>query len=413
MSRSFRFSAVIVLTALLSPTFAAEAQEVHPYHLGPQERLRVYVHEWPILTGEFAVSASGTLNLPMVGAILAKDRDTTQVAADISIRLQQAAKLASPPETMVDILQYRPFYILGGVERPGSYEYRPDMLVINAVALAGGVYRTGWAAERDVITARGQAQLGNEQLHLMRARELRLNAEANGAEALPAPQGDWSPEETVYLDQERNLFSSRLEQHRNQHDALSKSLVLLEGEIEALEGQAQAAKKQETSVKKELEETRGLVARSLAPAPRILPIERTLAQIEREQKEIVTAIMRARQQINHTTMQRDTLNDERRSAALTDLQTLQSRRHELNQQVSSASDVMRSTNSAEQPGASIEPVYTIVRKRKGVATEISASETTPLEPGDIVKVSQTDPRRQQRSEGSRTENPKEAAVQTR
>jgi polysaccharide biosynthesis/export protein len=33
---------------------------------------------------------------------------------------------------------YRPIYILGQVARPGRYEYRDGMTVINAVALAGG-----------------------------------------------------------------------------------------------------------------------------------------------------------------------------------------------------------------------------------------------------------------------------------
>ena len=37
-----------------------------------------------------------------------------------------------------EVVNYRPFYILGEVKRPGSYPYVSGMTVINAVALGGG-----------------------------------------------------------------------------------------------------------------------------------------------------------------------------------------------------------------------------------------------------------------------------------
>jgi protein involved in polysaccharide export with SLBB domain len=51
------------------------------------------------------------------------------------------------------VLGYRPFYILGEVESPGSYPYVNGMTVLNAVALAGGFsYR---ADEDGVCLSRG------------------------------------------------------------------------------------------------------------------------------------------------------------------------------------------------------------------------------------------------------------------
>ena len=38
----------------------------------------------------------------------------------------------------VAIANYRPFYIIGEVNKPGEYPYVSDMSVLNAVALAGG-----------------------------------------------------------------------------------------------------------------------------------------------------------------------------------------------------------------------------------------------------------------------------------
>jgi len=38
----------------------------------------------------------------------------------------------------VDVATYRPFYIIGAVNRPGQYPYVDHMTALNAVALAGG-----------------------------------------------------------------------------------------------------------------------------------------------------------------------------------------------------------------------------------------------------------------------------------
>ena len=61
----------------------------------------------------------------------------------------------------VEVLSYRPFYIIGEVRTPGSYPYVNDMTVLNAVALAGGytyrartgsavIKRSGSSKEEDV-----------------------------------------------------------------------------------------------------------------------------------------------------------------------------------------------------------------------------------------------------------------------
>ena len=42
------------------------------------------------------------------------------------------------PRVNVEVLNYRPFFILGEVKNPGSYPYVNGMTVLNAVALAGG-----------------------------------------------------------------------------------------------------------------------------------------------------------------------------------------------------------------------------------------------------------------------------------
>ncbi|MEO1324334.1 MAG: SLBB domain-containing protein, partial [Pseudomonadota bacterium] len=56
------------------------------------------------------------------------------------------------PRVNAEVMNYRPFYILGEVRTPGEYPYTSGLTILNAVATAGGfTYR----ANDDVILIRG------------------------------------------------------------------------------------------------------------------------------------------------------------------------------------------------------------------------------------------------------------------
>ena len=38
----------------------------------------------------------------------------------------------------VDVVSFRPFYVLGEVNKPGEYPYRSGLNVVSAIAVAGG-----------------------------------------------------------------------------------------------------------------------------------------------------------------------------------------------------------------------------------------------------------------------------------
>jgi polysaccharide export outer membrane protein len=52
------------------------------------------------------------------------------------------------PRVSAEVINYRPYYILGEVNRPGEYPYNSGLTVVNAVAAAGGwTYR----AKKNVV----------------------------------------------------------------------------------------------------------------------------------------------------------------------------------------------------------------------------------------------------------------------
>ncbi len=118
------------------PTEAGTSQTPPEYVLGTGDRLRLTVFNEPTLSGEFEIDASGDISIPLIGSI--KAAGITQRQLEQAIAAKLAAGYMRDPRVNIEMLKYRPFYILGEVQKAGEYQYRNGMNVIGAVAVAGG-----------------------------------------------------------------------------------------------------------------------------------------------------------------------------------------------------------------------------------------------------------------------------------
>jgi len=110
---------------------------VEGYRLGPGDQVRLTVFRHEDLSGQFEIDGEGFFALPLVGRILSAGMTARQLESEIETRLQGGGYLVNP-QVSIEVLNYRPFYIIGEVNSPGSYQYVSGMTVTNAVALAGG-----------------------------------------------------------------------------------------------------------------------------------------------------------------------------------------------------------------------------------------------------------------------------------
>ncbi|MET3473492.1 polysaccharide export outer membrane protein [Novosphingobium sp. 1529] len=106
------------------------------YILGAGDKVRVTVFNEPNLSGEFAVGSDGTISLPLVGDLVAQGKTTKLVADEFAAKLADGYILK--PSVAMEVSVYRPFFILGEVEKPGQYPYANGMTALNAIATAGG-----------------------------------------------------------------------------------------------------------------------------------------------------------------------------------------------------------------------------------------------------------------------------------
>ena len=130
--------APIAAAAQTAPQIATPApiEAAGDYKLGVADKVRVLVYNEPTLSGEFAVNANGSLSFPLIGDIKAVDRTTSAVGDEIRTRL--ADGYLRDPRVSIDVLTFRPYYILGEVNKPGEYPYSTGLSGMNAIATAGG-----------------------------------------------------------------------------------------------------------------------------------------------------------------------------------------------------------------------------------------------------------------------------------
>lgn len=130
------------------PQTGASSQE---YVLGVGDKIRLTVFGETDLSGDYEIGSTGLVALPLIGDIRAAGQPLRVFEQSVRAKLSQG--YLRDPRVSAQVVNYRPFFILGEVAKPGSYPYVNGMTVLNAVALAGGyTYR---ADKSGVTVTRG------------------------------------------------------------------------------------------------------------------------------------------------------------------------------------------------------------------------------------------------------------------
>ncbi len=107
-----------------------------PYRLDSGDQVRVIVYNQESLSAAYTVSDNGTISFPMLGEIKARALTPQELQKEIYDGLGNGVLVN--PGISVEVTQYRPFFIVGEVAKPGQYPYVSGLNVLTAVAMAGG-----------------------------------------------------------------------------------------------------------------------------------------------------------------------------------------------------------------------------------------------------------------------------------
>jgi polysaccharide export outer membrane protein len=107
------------------------------YVIGAEDVIFVKVWRDNDVSGQFLVRPDGRISVPLIGDVTATDRTPEQLEKDISERL---AKYIKDPQVNVGILSVgsKKYFILGEVNKPGSFSLVVPTNVLEALVNAGG-----------------------------------------------------------------------------------------------------------------------------------------------------------------------------------------------------------------------------------------------------------------------------------
>jgi protein involved in polysaccharide export with SLBB domain len=139
--------------------YAEETMQSGGYQLGPGDKLVISVFNQEDLTGAYTINGAGRFSMPFIGSVEAKGLTITELTDLIVNKLKPDYLLN--PRVSIEVLNFRPFYIIGEVKEPNSYPYVEGMTYLNAVAIAGGyTYR---AKKGYAMVRRNEDQDGEEE----------------------------------------------------------------------------------------------------------------------------------------------------------------------------------------------------------------------------------------------------------
>lgn len=118
------------------PPVAQPSLEAPSYKIGAGDRLKITVFGEESLSNEYVVTSVGDIAFPLLGDLPVSG--STVAEASEMLTAQLATGYVNDPRVSIEVLNYRPFYILGEVSKSGEYQYRAGLSAMQAIAIAGG-----------------------------------------------------------------------------------------------------------------------------------------------------------------------------------------------------------------------------------------------------------------------------------
>jgi protein involved in polysaccharide export with SLBB domain len=119
------------------------------------EKIRVTVYGEASLSGDYQIDPSGFVSLPLAGTLRAAGLTQTELEQELAKKFR--TEYLKNPKVTVSITEFKPFYIIGEIEKPGAYPYTSGLNVLSAIAIAGG---TTYRASKSTILIQHPGESG-------------------------------------------------------------------------------------------------------------------------------------------------------------------------------------------------------------------------------------------------------------
>jgi polysaccharide biosynthesis/export protein len=109
------------------------------YRLGAEDEIQIRVWSHEDLTRTTRVGLNGTISFPFVGEIKAQGLSVQELQKELERRL--GPKYIIDPHVSITVTEFKSqkFFVVGNVQKPGTYPLTKPIRVVEAISQAGGV----------------------------------------------------------------------------------------------------------------------------------------------------------------------------------------------------------------------------------------------------------------------------------
>jgi polysaccharide biosynthesis/export protein len=134
---------------LIAATSCLYAQE--SYRLGPEDEIEIRVWDHDDLTRKTRIGLNGVMSFPFVGEIKAGGLTVLELQKELEQRL--GPKYIIDPHVSITVVDFKSqkFFVVGNVQKPGTYPLTKNIRVVEALSMAGGISSTGGKQTSGVV----------------------------------------------------------------------------------------------------------------------------------------------------------------------------------------------------------------------------------------------------------------------
>ena len=405
----FLLTAILFLSVQL---MSSSAKAVGEYLLGARDKIFIRIvewrpsvdkiHAWEALNREYIVRTNGTIRVPLIGSVQALGLNTDELATKISQLLKKQMNLVVRPDATVEVVQFRPFYILGLAEKPGEYAFRPGMTVLQALSISGGTRRStsvdSSAQERAQIQTKGRVSAFFREINLLEIRKYKLQSQLEEKKKIRYPARVERDLRRAgydkFLARAQVSFSLRRVGWQKKLSGAKKKKKLVIKEVAALEKQLKLKKREFKLISIERKKIRSLVRRKLMNTRQLFRLEQLFTSVQAGVSAVKVRQIAATNKLLSLTQGIEELKNEQMKVVAEELEKVEGDLREKAEGLRVEEILHRNIVSNMDPASSgsastheVAPLmYKIVRSSKGLSTEFDVTGDFLVQPGDVIKI---------------------------
>jgi exopolysaccharide production protein ExoF len=349
------------------------------------------------LSGEYTVDEAGGVNIPVLGQFVAANESIPALQSSLAAAFGHSIGRAG--DAHVAIVERQPVYVLGTVRNAGTYKYTPGMILLQALAAAGGVNSDTVDTSQAIEGIREAERLRQSQQKMDRLvlAQARLAAQRDDAATMQLPQSILTKlaldaehdrmnalvtDETVTLATGRRAYQQQL-------SLADRQVRIAQAELDAQNTRASQLKELRTQTESRLDQLQRIAARGSVSQYSLTDASVKLAELAARQEDLKVTIAQAERGVVSAEAARTKLEVDYAAGLERDLIATQREIDDCTHAIASMRAVTELLGDGVRRSKG-EKVFSITRRAAEGVAVIRGNEDTPLLPGDVVRVGTTD-----------------------